>query len=177
MSCLVRCCFFLIIISCFYACRQKQLASEKGNGNIDDEKLIVVNKHLVVNEEEEINGFVNRYHWNVKQTPSGLRYVIYYKGNGAKVKEGKEVKINYTVSLINGTLCYSSSQEGPKIFTLGEGQVERGLEEGLMLLSVGDKAKFIIPSHLAYGLLGDQNMIPKRATLIYDVELLELKDK
>jgi FKBP-type peptidyl-prolyl cis-trans isomerase FkpA len=77
--------------------------------------------------------------------------------------------------LLNGDLAYSSGQTGPKEFEIGHGGVESGLEEGILLLHVGDHAKFIVPSHLAFGLLGDQNKIPQRATLVYDIELVKLK--
>ena len=61
------------------------------------------------------------------------------------------------------------------VFTVGKGEVISGLEEGILLLHIGDKAKFIIPSHLAYGLLGDDNEIPTKATLIYDIEVVQKK--
>jgi FKBP-type peptidyl-prolyl cis-trans isomerase FkpA len=101
--------------------------------------------------------------------------MIYFHGSGAKVTRGKKVTIGFTVKLINGDLVYSSATDGLKEFEAGHGGVESGLEEGILLLRVGDKAKFIVPSHLAFGLLGDQRKIPQQATLIYDVELLNLK--
>jgi len=58
---------------------------------------------------------------------------------------------------------------------VGHGGVESGLEEAVLLLHAGDKARIIIPSHLAYGLVGDDDKIPARATLIYEIELIELK--
>ena len=73
--------------------------------------------------------------------------------------------------------CYNSDKDGLKLIELGKAEVESGLEEGILLMKVGDKAKLVIPSHLAFGLLGDENKIPKRATLIYDVELVEIKQK
>ena len=108
------------------------------------------------------------------KTGSGLRYLIYKKGNGEKAEVGKKVKISYEVRLINGTLIYSSKDTGPKEFIIGKSNAETGLEEALLLMRVGDRAKLIIPSHLAYGLHGDDNKIPKRATLIYDLELLSV---
>ena len=82
--------------------------------------------------------------------------------------------ISYEVRLINGNLCYSSAEKGPKEFTAGRGEVEVGIEEGILLMRVGDRAKFIVPSHLAFGLLGDQDKIPPQSTLIYDIELIKL---
>lgn len=133
------------------------------------------NQHLAKVEETEINDFIKRYSWKMNITNTGLRYMIYKKSNSnITPKNGSIVTINYSSSLINGVNCYSSDSTGPKIFELGKGQVETGLEEGILLLNKGDKAKFIIPSYLAYGLPGDLNKIPKKATIIYDVELLDV---
>lgn len=134
-----------------------------------------VNKTLVENEEEEINNLVTRYGWIMKSTGSGLRYMIYKEGKGPGIKAGDKVKIDFETRLITGDLCYSSKVSGAKEMTVGKSGEVSGLEEGVMLLKVGDKAKLIIPSHLAFGLLGDEEKIPKRATLIYDIEILEKK--
>ncbi len=139
------------------------------------EPLIEANKRLVKTEEEQINDLIKRYRWNMKETGSGLRYIVYEKGKGKKAEKNTLAKIEYTVNLINGDLVYSSDETGPKEFLIGKGGVESGLEEGILFLKEGDRAKFIIPSHLAYGLLGDQKKIPPKATLIYDVKILEIK--
>jgi len=137
--------------------------------------LIEVNKHLVKTENQEIEDYIKRYNWDMKQTKTGLRYMIYKHGKGVKAENGKTAKINYTVELINGDMCYSSEKDGPKEFIIGKRNVEAGLEQGILLMRVGDRAKLIIPSYLAFGLIGDQNKIPKKATLIYDINLIEIK--
>ncbi|MEI6853503.1 MAG: FKBP-type peptidyl-prolyl cis-trans isomerase [Bacteroidota bacterium] len=134
-----------------------------------------VNKTLVQKENEDIEDYIARHEWKMKSTGTGLRYNIYYKGKGASPKSNNKVVIRFVVNLINGIECYNSKTDGLKQIELGKAEVESGLEEGIMLMKVGDKAKLIIPSHLAFGLLGDENKIPKRATLIYDVELIEIK--
>jgi len=176
MKCLFKIGFFASIIFFFISCG--------GNGNRVVEKqdtinyknsFVKVNKKLVKTEDEQINDLINRYGWKMNQTGTGLRYMIYKKGSGQKAERMKTAKINYSVSLITGDVCYSSKEEGPKDLLIGKSGEISGLEEGILLLRVGDKAKLIIPSHLAYGLLGDENKIPKRATLVYDIELLEIK--
>ena len=139
--------------------------------------LIKANKHMVDVEEEAIDNLVKRYNWDVIESGTGLRYMIYEKGNGQKSANGLIARIAYSIKLINGTLLYSSETDGEKEFLIGKDEVESGLHEGILFMRGGDKAKFILPSHLAFGLIGDQNKIPARATLIYDVELLELKTK
>lgn len=137
--------------------------------------LANVNKQLVKSENEQICNLIKRYGWDMEETGTGLRYYIYKKGNGNKAEAGKTAKINFEVRLITGDICYSSKDDGAKEFVVGKSDEISGLEEGILLMKVGDKAKFIIPSHLAFGLLGDEDKVPKRATLIYDVELLEIK--
>ena len=139
------------------------------------EPLLKANKQIVNAEDIQIRNLVERYGWHMKETGTGLRYLIYHEGSGPKTLKDKIVKINYEVRLITGDIVYSSKDTGPKEFKIGSGGVESGLEEGILLLKVGDKAKLILPSHLAWGLIGDQERIPPKSTLIYDVEVLDLK--
>jgi FKBP-type peptidyl-prolyl cis-trans isomerase len=169
--------FFYSII--FVSCNnntQYENTNDQNKINLK-QPLEQANKHLLKTEETEIDDYINRYGWNMQTTNTGLRYMIYKKvDNNISPEKGSIVKINYTVSLINGITCYTSDSTGPKIFEIGKGQVESGLEEGILLLKKEEKAKFIIPSHLAFGLAGDLNKIPKKATLIYDVELIDVKN-
>jgi FKBP-type peptidyl-prolyl cis-trans isomerase FkpA len=171
----VRIILFIAITLLVYSCGNKP----KVNDNIQPEKfkndLEKVNKTLVQKENEDIEDYIARHEWKMKSTGTGLKYTIYYNGKGAKPKETDKVVIRFVVNLINGVECYNSDKDGLKLIELGKAEVESGLEEGIMLMKVGDKAKLILPSHLAFGLLGDENKIPKRATLIYDVELVEIK--
>jgi len=141
------------------------------------EPLIKINKNTIRNEEQEINDYIARHHYkNIKITGTGLRYLIYEKGNDKKkVENNAIVKLNYTVGFLNGNACYSSSIDGPLVFQIGKAQVESGLEEGIKMLKEGDKAIFIIPYLLAYGMIGDGDRIPAGATLVYNVELIEIK--
>lgn len=163
--------FFLVI-----ACTNNTQPSQYSNNNkITQDSLINFNRKVIKTEDEDIADFITRHQWNMKKTSTGLRYVIYKKGRGPLAVKGKYATINYTVRLLNGDLAYSSEQTGPREFEIGHGGVESGLEEGIILLHVGDHVKFIVPSHLAFGLIGDQDKIPQRATLVYDIELLKLK--
>ncbi len=111
-----------------------------------------------------------------KKTESGLRYQLLQNGNGNKGEKGKQVSVHYKGQLADGTVFDSSYQRKEPIdFTLGIGQVIKGWDEGIQLLKVGDKARFVIPSHLAYGSQGAGGVIPPDATLIFDVELMDVK--
>ena len=110
------------------------------------------------------------------KTDSGLRYQILQKGNGQQAAKGKGVSVHYKGMLTDGTVFDSSYQRKQPIdFTLGVGQVIAGWDEGIQLLKVGDKARFVIPSHLAYGSQGAGGVIPPNAILIFDVELMDVK--
>jgi FKBP-type peptidyl-prolyl cis-trans isomerase len=138
--------------------------------------LVAVNKALVESEDDEIDNLIARYQWNMNKTSTGLRYLIYKKKSGNDYPhKGNIVTINYSVKLINGIEVYNSSKDGKKVFEIGKRQVERGLEEGVMLMKLNEKAKLVIPSYLAFGLVGDNNRIPLKATLIYDVEVVNIK--
>ncbi len=105
--------------------------------------------------------------------PSGLIYIITQKGNGAVPVPGKKVKVHYTGTLVDGTVFDSSRKKSePLEFNIGRGEVIRGWDEGIALLQEGSRATLIIPYQLAYGEQGYPGVIPPRATLVFDVELI-----
>ncbi|CAM3479212.1 peptidylprolyl isomerase [Flavobacterium chungbukense] len=110
------------------------------------------------------------------RTESGLRYKMIQKGEGKRAEAGKTVSVHYEGSLENGKVFDSSyPRKKPIEFKLGIGQVIEGWDEGIALLQVGDKARFVIPSDLGYGPAGAGGVIPPNATLIFDVELMDVK--
>jgi FKBP-type peptidyl-prolyl cis-trans isomerase FkpA len=177
MKCVTQICLIIIGVVIIASCGNSndKVNNKVINTDTLDKTFVNVNHELVKKEEKEITNFIERYGWKMQQTGTGLRYMIYKNGSGVKAEKNKIAKINFEVKLITGDLCYSSKTDGSKELLIGKSGEISGLEEGILLLRVGDKAKFIVPSHLAYGLLGDENKIPKRATLVYDIELLEIK--
>jgi FKBP-type peptidyl-prolyl cis-trans isomerase len=170
--------WILALVIVIPACREKSGEKEKPfDPGIYKESLIKANKQMSKSENDLIDDFTRRYGWDMKITGTGLRYMIYQNGNGPQPMKGDGVTINYSVMLLNGDSCYSSKLDGTRQFQLGTGMAEVGLEEGILLLHLGGKVKFILPSHLAFGLLGDQNKIPPKATLVYDVELTDIRKK
>jgi peptidylprolyl isomerase len=107
-------------------------------------------------------------------TASGLKYVDVKVGNGTSPVKGKQVKVHYTGTLENGKQFDSSVGKAPFSFVIGVGQVIPGWDEGVMSMKVGGKRKLIIPSKLGYGAAGAGGVIPPNATLLFDVELLEV---
>jgi len=138
----------------FEGSREKRLAEEKKKDEAELQKIAA--------------GF--------DKTESGLRYKMIQKGSGKPASKGNEVSVHYEGSLVNGQVFDSSYKRNKPIsFQLGVGQVIPGWDEGIGLLKVGDKARFVIPSHLAYGSAGAGGVIPPNATLIFDVELMDAK--
>jgi len=140
-----------------------------------NKKLINSNTMFAVQERDEIKQYIEHHHYDMKVTASGIYYMFYKKGNGALAKVGETALVKFKISLLDGTLCYSSDTEGLKSFLIGEDQVETGLHEAIQLMHVGDKALFIIPSFLAAGMVGDKEKIPPKATVVYEIELVSLK--
>ena len=134
--------------------RKKKMDAEREAGDAEMEKLAA--------------GF--------EKTESGLRYKMIQKGSGKKAENGKTVSVHYEGSLPNGKVFDSSyKRKNPIEFPLGEGNVIEGWDEGIALLQVGDKARFVIPSHLGYGESGAGGVIPPNSVLIFDVELMDVK--
>jgi peptidylprolyl isomerase len=108
-------------------------------------------------------------------TPSGLQYLITEAGTGPQAEPGNFVSVHYTGTLEDGTKFDSSLDRGePIIFPLGQGRVIAGWDEGIALLTVGSKARLVIPPELAYGEQGAGSVIPPNATLILEVELVDV---
>ncbi len=141
----------------------------------DGHKKTTKKTNIQSKEFHEIDQYVAHRGWKMITTGTGLRYMITQKGNGEAAVLEKQAKVNYKITLLDGKLCYSSDSSGPKVFVIGKDNVETGLHEGIQLLHVGDKAMFILPSHLAHGLMGDDAKIPPRSTVIYDIELIAIR--
>ena len=110
------------------------------------------------------------------KNPSGLAYLEVKPGTGAAPTAGKQVKVHYTGTLENGKKFDSSLDRGePFSLTIGVGQVIPGWDEGVLSMKVGGKRKLVIPPQLGYGASGAGGVIPPNATLIFDVELLEVQ--
>jgi FKBP-type peptidyl-prolyl cis-trans isomerase len=138
------------------------------------EELLELNRKKVSNQSEYIDRFIESAGWEMKSSGSGLRYDIYYKsGDTTSARKNMWAQLSYDLMLLDSTKIANSEITGLKRFRIDEGNVETGLHEAVKLLSPGDSARFILPSHIAYGLTGTEN-IPSNAPLLYDVCLVSL---
>lgn len=118
----------------------------------------------------------NKKNAEVKETASGLQYVVEKEGEGAQPTAEDEVTVHYTGKLLDGTVFDSSVNRGePATFPLN--RVIPGWTEGVQLMKEGAKYTFFIPSDLAYGAQGVPQVIPPHSTLIFEVELIKVNKK
>ena len=130
------------------------------------------------NEETiRIKNYIQKINRPVFEQPNGSYYIPIKEGQGAKIIKGNKVSISYQGSYLNGTLIDNVSANEPFDYTVGEEyQIIEGLDDGIKLMREGDEAKFIIPSHLAFGKGGSTNgIIPPYTTLVYYVKILNVK--
>ncbi len=167
-----------ILLLAFMSCKNnyhEKKQAEQLTRKEYNKKLIQANKGLIARDSSRIVGVIRANGWDMKVTGTGLWYEIIEKGRGLKAKPNQIAKLDYKVRLLNGELAYTSDSTGPMKFRISKGGVERGLEEGVLLLHQGDSARFIMPPYMAHHLLGDQKRIPPRSTIIYEVRLKSLE--
>lgn len=166
---------FSVLLMLTVSCKMQSNEQQKKR-KISTEDLISANRYLVEKDASIIKDYVERNKLQMQETNTGLWYQIDKVGEGDFAVKGNVVKIAYDVSLLDGTTCYSSDSLGFKSFRIGQGGVESGLEEGILLLQKGSKATFIMPPHRAHGLVGDDDKIPGRSILLYKVEVIDLNN-
>lgn len=131
---------------------------------------------LVGKEDKTIQDYMTKNNLKGVKQPSGLYYVQLQPGTGTRAEAGKSVSVHYTGKLLNGTKFDSSvDRNAPFDFALGQGQVIKGWDEGIALMSVGEKGLLLIPSALGYGIKGAGASIPANSVLVFEVELLGVK--
>jgi len=141
---------------------------------IHREELLNWNKNLVEIDYTVIQKYIERRKWKMEVSESGLYYQIYYKTDNEEAADGLVAVFSYSTSLLDGTVLYTSEEFGNRELHLGHNQDESGLNEGLMLMKKGEKARFILPPHLAFGVPGDGFRVPYYSILVYEIELLDL---
>ena len=157
-------------------------AEEFGAYNEELESIQIAKEKAVIEEYLNENGIT------ADVTEEGLYYEITQAGNGVNPEVGQTVKVNYTGYLLDGTVFDTSNEEtakeagiytpgrpyNPIDFRLGQGRVIQGWDIGIGLLEEGGKAKFVIPSALAYGNRSTGELIKANSTLVFIVELVEI---
>ena len=140
------------------------------------EESIEMNSTFSEEEEASIDAYLKRRpDWKMSKTGTGLQYFIYQKrDNNDSVKIGDVVSVEFSVELLDGTVCYESNAGESESFMVEKSDLETGLHEGIKKMKLNERGKFILPSHLAHGLLGDRDKIPPMETVIYDIKLINI---
>jgi len=156
--------YLLFIICVFISCKDD--SSENSNINLSEQTDL--KKQSAQTDQVEDN---------MELTETGLRYKDILVGDGESPKVGDKVVVHYTGTLEDGTKFDSSVDRGqPFEFPIGTGRVIKGWDEGVMSMKVGGKRQLVIPPNLGYGERGAGKVIPPNATLIFDVELIKIKE-
>ena len=166
--------FCLILLSCGDD-KKDQVPVQEPNWTKD--QSVSMNSFFSEEENQEIDNFLShRPDWKMTETGTGLRYMVYYKSElNDSAQIGDVVWVDFEISLLDGTICYTSEENGPESFMVEKSDIESGLHEGIKFMCTGDKAKFILPSHMAHGLIGDADKIPPLSPVIYDIELIKIE--
>lgn len=167
--------FFIFLFLLLAACKEdKQEKDIEWSTDTSTE----MNKHYSAEEEIDINLFLSRKpEWKMIKTGTGLRYYIYENGTGEPAKVDDVVNIEYKITLLDGTECFATASDEVEEFKVDKAQIESGIQEAVKLMRQGDKAILIIPSHLAYGVVGDMTKIPPFSPLIADISLVKIYRK
>jgi len=168
----VRCMPFLwILILMHISCQSDTLDAKKRIHQNSEDKLIQINRILVSKESDEIDAYIQKKGWEMVSTGSGLRYFIIQEGKGNPIGMHENVRINYKIENLSGKLLTSTKPGNPLHLQTGRGEVPKGLEEAILLMKKGCKARLILPAHLAFGLAGSEN-VKQASSVVYEVELL-----
>ncbi|MDR3244967.1 MAG: FKBP-type peptidyl-prolyl cis-trans isomerase [Prevotellaceae bacterium] len=158
--------FFLFLTAC----------QNSGDDNrpvivLDKNRLANVNKYLANKDLDIMRHFVKRKSWRMSFSGSGYFYEVLDEGEQPKITDNKLIVCDYSITLLDGTPCYSKKN---KKFVVGGTDEISGLHHAVKFLGKGGKARFIFPSHLAYGLQGDFDKIPPLAILLYNIQITEV---
>jgi FKBP-type peptidyl-prolyl cis-trans isomerase len=139
---------------------------------MDRARLININRYLANKDFDIMRHFVKRKSWKMSFSDDGYFYEILDDGEHPKITDRKQVVCDCRISLLDGTLCYHIKN---KVFVVGGSEEILGLHHAVKFMGNGGKARFIFPSHLAYGIQGDLDKIPPRAILLYNVHVTDVK--
>jgi FKBP-type peptidyl-prolyl cis-trans isomerase len=144
-----------------------------------------VNKFLNEKDKDKIESFLRRQNLTATFDEIGFWIAPIEKGNGTKIQDGSVVALKGSINLLDGTLCYTYTEDNPLIFVVSRSNeisetstsqnATSGMHSALSLMEEGERAVLIFPPHLAHGIIGDGDNIPPRSILVYDIKILEIK--
>ena len=151
------------------SCRQRNENSQ--NIRLSDEQLIEINRELVIKERERIESYITRKGLDAELNAKGFWYSIISNGNGDYPAYGEKISLDYECRLLDGTLCYSTETDGKMEIIIGKSDIPTGLDAAVRIIPIDSEAIVILPTNLAFGLVGDGKRIPSRSALIYSFKI------
>jgi FKBP-type peptidyl-prolyl cis-trans isomerase len=158
-----------LLFSCSCSSDEPREAVRPVVASFETMALADLNRQMVEKEKDIIEAVMRRKGWNMNYHTDGYYSMVISEGRGKKIGDNSSVELLCRVQLLNGTVCYEHQIRSLNVNKTNE---IAGLHRGLINRFGGDKLRFIFPPYMAYGLLGDQDKIPPRATLIFEVEIL-----
>jgi len=167
----------LIFVGFFAACDSTPDEVEPDNpyANLSPQQLKDTaeawQRYITDTQEMEIEGYLSRAGYNMIRTGTGLRYEVFHSENGDSIGFGDLVQVKFELRLLDETICYSNLADSldPKEFMVEQDNVESGLHEAIQYLQVGDKARVLMPSPRAHGLLGDLDCVPPNTPILFEI--------
>lgn len=171
---IVAICLLTLIL---FSCGDEKIIEQVDESGWTKDESINMNSTFAAEEDEEIDNYLSRRpDWKITRSGSGLRSFIYKKTEFQDTaRVGDAVLVDFSVELLDGTVCYTSEKNGPESFIVEKADIESGLHEAMQLMCTGDKGKFILPSFMAHGLIGDEDKIPPLTPVVYDIHLIEIQ--
>ena len=161
------------LVSCECSTSKEQVKEQETQATITDN--IQAQKDFLQKERESIDAYIQDRNLNMERTGTGLYYEILEDSSDVGlIQTGDVVDFEYDIYLMNGTLIYSSDEDGNRRLKVDKEDAELGVHESLKLLGLGDKGRFILPSHLAFGVGGDQNRVPPKTALVYELKVINI---
>ncbi len=160
-----------LFLSGLFSCKQaaERTADKSAPGK---REMADLNRYLIQKDRERIESYIERRDLKMNESPSGLWYRIISGGEGELLSDNDRIIMEYKCSLLDGTVCYSSDEDGPEEVIVGRSDIPAGLTQGLKMLRYGGEAIMIIPPYLAFGLKGDGKRIPARSVIVYEIKIL-----
>ena len=174
---MIRIVGIFILALFFQSCEEEKTVQREGVTKQRDDRAVLmehtsdINKEFTEQDIKDIEQYLSVRDWKVQQTGTGLYYYVFESYDSLRPGTGDKVLVGYQVSLLNGTVVYSSDKDGDAEVVIDRDDVESGLHEALKMLGVGDKGVFIMPYHRAHGLLGDSDEIDPLTVVVYRLEL------
>ena len=165
-----------ILMMGLVACKKNpQLPSNRIQETSTAEDMLKLNKLLAEVELQDIQEYLSNQKILLQKDSIGFWYAVIKEGNGNLLKKGMGIELAYSMELLDGTICYTSKEKGKKSLVVGKNEVERGLDLALERLTENSESIVVVPSHLAFGALGNQNCIPPRSPVVYRIYSLKIR--